>query len=114
MHTEQRKASIKLLQVIWVTDYRNSWHPSGVLATEYVYFDPVLCKFYFSSEQIRGSRKAVRQLVKRYDVHKPYDAVKIVATKYPFSKIVLGAIVYHKLMTYREFFTLVRDKPEWF
>jgi len=110
----EHQASVQLLQIIWKTDYKNSWHPSGIVAVEYVYFDAVHCRFFFRDSQERSDRKIVRQLVKRYLVNEPYDAVQIVATKYPFSKIVLGAVVYRKLMTYREFFTLVRQKPELF
>jgi len=112
-NTEQQ-ASIQLLQVIWTTDYRSSWHPTGIVAVEYVYFDAVHCRFFFSSEQLRGDKVVVRQLVKRYMVSEPYNAVEIVATKYPFSKLILGAVVYRKIIGYREFFQLVRERPELF
>ena len=82
--------------------------------TEYVYFNPVQCRFYFRSEQERTDKDVVRQLVKRYSVNEPYNAVEIVATKYPFSKLILGAVVYRKIISYREFFNLVREKPELF
>jgi len=110
----QQQASVQLLQVIWRTDYKLSWHPTGIIATEYVYFDAVHCRFYFSSEQLRGDKEVVRQLVKRYSVNEPYDAVEVVATKYPFSKLILGAVVYRKIIGYREFFQLVREKPQLF
>ncbi len=110
----QQQASVQLLQVIWYTDYKCSWHPTGIIATEYVYFNPVQCRFYFRSEQERTDKDVVRQLVKRYSVNEPYNAVEIVATKYPFSKLILGAVVYRKIISYREFFNLVREKPELF
>ena len=75
----EQQASIQLLQVIWTTDYKCSWHPKGFIATEFVYFDAVHCRFYFSSEQLRGDKEIIRQLVKRYSVNEPYDAVEIVA-----------------------------------
>ena len=110
----EHQASVQLLQVIWRTDYKCSWHPTGIVAMEFVYFDAVCCRFYFRSEQERTDKDVVRQLVKRYSVNEPYNAVEIVATKYPFSKLILGAVVYRKLISYREFFDLVRTKPELF
>ena len=110
----QQQASVQLLQVIWGTDYKCSWHPTGIIATEYVYFDPVHCRFYFRSEQERSDRKTIKQLVKRYGVYDSYDAIEIVSCKYSFSKLILGAVVYRKLISYREFFILVKEKPELF
>lgn len=114
MKAHKYQASIQLLQVIWTTDYKCSWHPTGIIATEYVYFDAVHCRFYFRSEQERTDKIVIKQLIKKYSIHEQYDAIEIVATKYPFSKLILGAVVYRKIIGYREFFNLVRKNPELF
>ena len=110
----QYEASLQLLQPIWKNDYKNSWHPTGIIATEYVYFDLTHCRFYFSSEQLKGDRKTVSQLLKRYRAEEKYNAVEIVASKYCFSRLLLGAVAHRKMFSYREFFELVKDRPELF
>ena len=105
------EASRLLLEPIWRIDYKSNPHRVGIIIFEYVYFDPVHCRYFFSDTQIGGQEK---YLVKRYGMKDKYNAVEIVACKYPFAKLVLGAIVYRKLMGYREFFELVREKPELF
>ena len=87
--------------MIWKTDYKCSWHRNGIVAVEYVYFDPVHCKFFFRDTQEQTDRTVVRQLVKRYLISDPHDPVEVVATKYPFSKLILGAVVYRKYISYR-------------
>ena len=104
-------ASTELLRIIWAADYKSASHPCGVIAVEFVYFDPLRCRFIFSSHQ---SNENARYLLKRYIGVDAGEAIKIAATKYPFYLIALGAVASRKMFTYREFFGLVRERPEWF
>ncbi len=104
------EASVQLLKVVWAVDYRSVPHLGGIIAVEYVYFDPVACRFSFSDVQHADAK----YLLRRYMQVDADDAVRIAATKHPFCRILLGAVAYRKMFTYREFFEIVRSRPEWF
>ncbi|MDX1295646.1 MAG: hypothetical protein R3302_05240 [Sulfurimonadaceae bacterium] len=104
------EASVQLLRVVWAVDYRSVSHRRGIIAVEYVYFDPVNCRFYFSDVQHADAK----YLLKRYMNVDPSDAIRIAASKHSFCRILLGAVAYRKMFTYREFFEIVRTRPEWF
>ncbi len=104
-------ASVELLRIVWHADYRSASHLHGIIAAEYVYFDPLRCRFIFSSHQ---SNENARYLLKRYVGVDADDAIQIAATKHPFYLIALGAVASRKMFTYREFFAVVRERPEWF
>lgn len=105
------EVSVQLLRILWSVDYRNAYHRKGIIAKEYVYFDPMHCRFYFSDKQLSAKRK---ELIKMYLTVDAAEAIHITATKYPFYRIILGAVAYRKMFAYREYFELVRKKPEWF
>ena len=109
--TTRYEASVELLRIVWAADYKSVPHPHGILSMEYVYFNPLRCRFGFSPHQIQAD---ARFLLKRYLGVDASEAVHIAATKYPFYLIALGAVTSRKMFTCREFFGLVKEKPEWF
>jgi len=108
--TTAYEASLEILHYIWQLDYK--YAPLSMRSTSlvFVYFDPYRCKFEFRSTQIPNRK----YLIKRYTFLGELEITAIVATKYPFYQILIGATAMRKLLSYKDFFDTVRDNPEWF
>lgn len=103
------EASKQILQVIYASDYNHSKYKPLVYGYTYVYYSPQLARFYFEKSQ----RKIPIGLIKRYIVLDTEDIIRTTANKYSFAQVALGAINSRKIMTYGEFFELVKNNFEW-
>lgn len=103
------EASKQILRVIYANDYNHSDYKPMRYGYTYVYYSVHAARFSFKSQQ----RKTSSDLIKRYQIIDGEDIIKIVACKYSFSQIAIGAILSRKIMSHREFFEIVRDHFEW-
>ena len=102
-------ASIEILQYVWHIDYKYANTSCKSAPFTFIYFDPNRCKFEFAKVQ----KLETKHLVKRYIFNGENEILEIVATKHPFYKILIGATSMRRLLSYREFFEIVRANPEW-
>lgn len=103
------EASKQILRVIFATDYNQTKYKPLRHGYTYVYYSPQSARFTFESLQ----RKKSTELIKRYQIIDAEDIVNITGYKYSFAQIAIGAIISRKLMTYREFFDIVKNHFEW-
>lgn len=103
------EASKQILRVIFTVDYNHSTYKPSRYGYTYVYYFPHSARFTFQAQQ----NKNAKGLIKRYLVIDSEDIINTTAHKFSFSQIVLGAIVSRKIMSYREFFEIVKNHFEW-
>jgi len=103
------QASIEILHYVWHIDYKYTTVTLTRTPFVFVYFDPNRCKFEIYKQQ----KLDTKYLIKRYTILDESDITGFVATKYPFYKILIGATSMRRLLSYREFFEIVRENPEW-
>lgn len=103
------EASKQILRVIYSTDYNQSRYRASQYGYTFVYYSPNAARFSFETQQ----RKTPNELIKRYQVIDSEDIINTTAYKYSFSQIAIGAILSRKIMTYREFFEIVKVHYDW-
>lgn len=103
------EASKQILRIIYTIDYKYSSCNTLRYGYTYVYFSIEECRYSFSSVQYKNAKG----LIRRYGKIDIEDVLNITATKYTFTQIAIRAIIKRKIMTYREFFDLMKLHNEW-
>lgn len=108
--TTAYEAKIELLRIIYTSDYHHAGYRYSASGYVYVYYNAELAHFYFERQQRKHSTELLKRFFKSPSME---ECLHIVASKYTFSQVAVGACLSRKLLSQAEFFSTAKNRFDW-